>query len=115
MKLRVNMILFILFLIACASHNEIVQKDLTKDAEQFVGKHKDQLLLKKGVPDMKDSLSNGNEVWTYRNLKVGKKKGMTVTIGNGNNSDKPLISWTEGLNFIISNDGIVKEYTVNVK
>jgi hypothetical protein len=103
-------ILVCLFFASCASHTEIVRKDLEGDAQKYVGKSSDILLINKGAPDYKERLSTGEHVWTYRRIKTGKKKGMTVSVG----ATIPVSTWTETVNFIIGLDGIVKDFSISI-
>ena len=48
----------------------------------YVGKSKDELLINKGAPDFKEQLSNGDILWTYRNSKTGKYRGVTISTGD---------------------------------
>lgn len=102
--------------IGCASHSETIQRRLSKQANPFVGKSTDELLIKKGPPDLKEKLSSGDEIWTYRTSKTGERKGWTMTIGSARETRQPHITtWRENINFVISPDGIVKDYSVSVE
>jgi len=120
MNKSVTLCLSIFFLVlasftGCASHNQIVQQKLSNEAATFVGKRTDELLLKMGPPDSKEKLSTGDEVWTYRSSKVGKRKGVTVTIGDPNLTSPEIVTWIEIINFVVSPKGIVKSYSVYVR
>ena len=81
-----------------------------------MGKTTDELLMKKGPPDLKERLSSGDEIWTYRTSKTGKRRGGTVTIGGaGKAPQADIATWRENMNFVISPDGIVKNYSVSLE
>jgi hypothetical protein len=106
-----------LTLTGCASHSEIVKKQLDSSAKQFVGKSADDLLMKKGAPDFKEKLSTDDIVWTYRSQKTGRNKGWTMTMTAGREkqgSSQSSFTWYETVNFIIGADGIVKKYSTSV-
>jgi len=104
-----------LFLYGCAGHSEIVKQELDGSANMYINKSKDVLLLTKGAPDYKETLSNGDILWTYRVVKTGEQKGVMLRIGGG---DEPLqraiISWIETTNFVIDENGIVKQAYTSV-
>ena len=106
----------LVFQIGCASHSEIIQRELSKEATLFVGKTTDELLMKKGPPDLKERLSSGDEIWTYRTSKTGERGGWTMRIGGaGKAPQTDIATWRENMNFVISPDGIVKNYSVSVE
>ena len=103
------------FLYGCAGHSEIVKQELDGSANMYIGKSKDVLLLTKGAPDYKETLSNGDIIWTYRVTKTGEKKGVMLRIGGGDEPlRRPIISWLETTNFIIDEYGIVKQAYTSV-
>lgn len=106
-------LLLLLTLAGCAivSHEEVVQKELDNSAEQFVGKSVDNLLLVKGSPDSKETLSSGDMMWGYRKQKTGSPKGYGLYIGEPDNTPE---TWYEITNFIIGNDKIVKRFSTSV-
>ena len=65
----------------CVSHYEIMRNHLREQNAIYVGSHSDELLTSKGAPDLKSTLSTGEDLWTYRTYRSGSKKGMTVTLG----------------------------------
>lgn len=102
----------LLLSIGCASHKQIVERRLSTEAEKYVGKTTDELLLKKGPPDFKDSLSTGERLWTYRSTKMGEPKGWTMSTGNAP-SGRSVKTWIENINFVISPEGIVQSFSVS--
>ena len=118
--MKTSIALFALFafvLSGCAGHREIITKRLNNENSSFAGQHCDELLKCKGVPDHKAQLSTGEEVWTYRSTRTGEQKGMMMTVGTGNVDTlrRPIVSWTETVNFIIDSDGYVKEVSIEVQ
>jgi hypothetical protein len=117
-----NQVVFVLLLMTflltgCAGHGQIVSDRLSKDAEVFVGKTTDDLLKAKGPPDASYQLKSGEQLWTYRSIKAGQRKGTTISVGGGRNrsSEPEYISWRETTNFIIGQDDFVLSYTVAVE
>lgn len=102
-----------LILFGCPSHNEIVRQKIESSASPYIGLSIDDLVRAKGAPDSRTQLSTGEEVWTYKTSKTGEKKGMIVTIGNNNNSRRPITTWTETVNYIIQGE-IIESYTVSI-
>lgn len=103
-----------LFSLSCTSHKQVVENELSVEAERYVGKKTDELLLKKGPPDFRESLSTGEQLWTYRSTKAGPSKGWTITIGGNAPAGSNLKTWRENVNFIISPGGVIKSYSVSV-
>ena len=97
----------------CSSHSEIVCDDLREVSVPFVGEHYDALLKMKGPPDAKDTLSSGEQVWTYRATKSGSEKGLHVSWGEG--VERPVVAWTETVTFVIGADGIIKEFSIRIE
>jgi len=104
---------FFLFGFGCASHRHIIQKELSKEAAKYVRKKTDELLLKKGPPDLKGILSTGEQLWTYCSTKAGEQKSLTMTIGNAP-SNTNIKTWRENVNFVISPEGVFRSYSVSV-
>jgi len=103
----------LLLLVGCVSHRQVVERKLSTEAEKLVGMKTDELLLKKGPPDLKENLTTGEKLWTYRSTKAGEHKGWTMSIGNA--PSRPNIeTWRESINFVISPEGIVRSYSVSV-
>lgn len=105
---------FLLFSFGCASHRQIVANELSIEAVRYVGKKTDELLLEKGPPDIKENLSTGEHLWTYRSTKAGPSKGWTITVGGNAPAGSNFRTWRENVNFIVSPEGVVKSYTVSV-
>ncbi len=103
------------FFIGCVSHYEVVRNQLQEQNSVYVGSHSDELLTSKGAPDLKSTLSTGAELWTYRTLRSGSGKGMTVSFGKGAGTDRLVLSWTETVNFVIDSTGVIKDYIVLVE
>lgn len=95
------------------SHYEVVRNQLQKQNSGYVGMYSDELLTSKGAPDLKSTLSTGEELWTYRADRSGSSKGMTVSYGR--NPTRRVLAWTETVNFVIDSTGIIKDYSVLVE
>ncbi len=107
--------LTIAFLFSCVSHYEVVRNQLQEQNSSYVGLHSDELLTSKGAPDLKSTLSTGEELWTYRTDRSGSSKGMTVSFGKNAGTDRRVIAWTETVNFVIDSTGVIKDYFILVE
>ena len=116
-KITFTWISVFLFVTGCAGHIEKVQNKLEQQNTSYIGRHKDEVLKSKGVPDLQTKLSTGEDVWTYRSTKTGEAKGWSASISTGDAKParRPLVSWTETVTFIIGTDGIVKDVSVHVE
>ncbi|WP_286338079.1 hypothetical protein [Hydrogenimonas cancrithermarum] len=85
-----------------------------KKNTSYIGKTKDELLLHKGPPYKVAKTSEGKEIWFYKTVRAGIKKGTTISIGKGN--PVPNIgTWVELIAFIIDKNGIVENLVIEVE
>jgi hypothetical protein len=115
--MRISILMFVticMLFIACRSHKQIIHDELKEENEELLGKHCDELLKIRGVPDYKETLSTGEEVWTYRSTKTGEKKGVIMSVGNAP-AKRPTTSWNENINFIVGKNKIIKEIIIKVE
>ncbi len=108
MKRLVLILAVALISFGCANYKQTIIENLSKDASRFVGVHSDELLMKKGSPDLKERLPTGEELWTYSSTKGGPHKGWSVGAQNSS-------TWQENVNFVIGIEKVVKSYSISVE
>ena len=106
----------ILVAAGCATHEAAVKDRLTHENIAFVGQSRDQLLTMKGSPNLKDTLSDGNELWTYRRTRTGVPQGTMEDYPSSKPGSEPMpVTWVETVVFVMGRDGVVKGLNVSVE